>query len=933
MKKIFLIALSLTTYQEVFSQTTPLNGTWAFRTDPNNKGENQGWFKPEFSTQNWDEMPVPYNWDLRNEYAHYVGKAWYRRTFTSNENQKEQVFRLIFEGIYNDSKVWLNGKLLGENNLGYLPFEFEVSNLLNFKGENTLVVVTDNTFKRGAIWTWGGIRRDVKLEATDKVRIVRQHITPIVDLPNKTATVSIKIFLQNYDSKDCEITGNVVISSINGQVKSLPFNAKTLANSTKEVIVKTTFNQTETHLWHFEDPFLYTAEVKITNSTANEISRFGIRKIELDNAKFELKINGESVRLMGMNLVPDDRTTGNTIPLWRFKEDVDLLKSLGCNMARLTHLPLPKECLDYLDERGILIFNEIPLWGYDKLADPDNPIAFDWLKRLIIKDYNHPSVIGWGVGNEIGKYPTVMKYVEKATQYVRSLDSTRMAVAVSHTANNENDMIKFSDLGLVNKYTKNFGQITDLQHNIYPNKILFYAEFGLGQIGEDLDTDYNAKASLDSMRFKPYLIGASYWTFNDYRSNYNGTKEFSENRSWGVVDVARQKKKAFYSFRKEQAPVKSFQANSISEITIIPRKKLDLPAFILRDYKVVYQFKDADNKVITGGFLMIPTIKPDDFNFVKTLNWTKPENAHSVSIDLISPLNYSTVDTTIFFQKPLPTKILYAQGFRQQPNGMPPKTGVIRVVFEKNSSAILHKIKYGTGELTQETLPTLNLSENIEGLAFGETYQISVVAINNVGETLSEIKNVKVETQALPPTIIYVEAADKGFFIGYSVLLRDRFFRVQYTTKKGDYSNALIVHTDAKGMLFVGDLENGKPYYFKLQTITDEFTHSEWSEEKMLIPDGGILPQVPNLKYIMQNNEDAIICFEPVKKAIGYVLEYRSKSISKKNIALSDWQKMDISVAQISYFQFKKPIPKLSYEFRLATKNTVGISKFSDIKF
>lgn len=932
MKKLFLIALSFIIFQDVLSQSTSLNGTWAFRTDPNNKGENQGWYKPEFSTQNWDQMPVPYNWDLQNEYAHYVGKAWYRRTFRVNENQKEQVFRLIFEGVYNDSKVWLNGKLLGENNLGYLPFEFEVSNLLNFNGENTLVVVADNTFKRGAIWTWGGIRRDVKLEVSNKVRIVRQHISPNLDLANKTAIVSIKIFLQNYDLKVREVSGSVTISAINGQVKSLPFSTKISVNSIQEVIVKTSLNQSETHLWHFEDPFLYTSEVKIINSIENEISRFGLRKIELDNAKYELKLNGESVRLMGMNLVPDDRTTGNTIPLWRFKEDVDLLKSLGCNMARLTHLPLPKECLDYLDERGILVFNEIPLWGYDKLADPDNPVAFEWLKRLIIKDFNHPSVIAWGVGNEIGKYPTVMKYVEKATQFVRSLDSTRLAVVVSHTADNDKDIIDFSDLGLINKYGKNIGQVTDKQHSKHPNKILFYSEFGLGQIGEDLDTDYNAKASLDSMRFKPYLIGASYWTFNDYRSNYNGTKEFSENRSWGVVDVARQKKKAFYSFRKEQAPVKTFRVNSVGEITIIPRKKLDLPAFILRDYKVVYQFKNAENKVLTGGFITIPTVKPDDFNFVKNLNWIKPENAHSVSIDLISPLNYSTADTTIFFQKPIPTKILYAQGFRQQPNGMPPKTGVIRVVFEKNSSAILHKIKFGKGGLTQETLPTLNLSENIEGLEFGETYQISVVAINDVGETLSEIKNIKVETQALPPTIIYIEEADKGFFIGYSVLLRDRFFRVQYTTTKGDYSNALTAQTDAKGTLFVSDLENGKPYYFKLKTITDEFTHSEWSEEKMAIPDGGLLPQAPGLKYVMQNNDEAIIFFEPLKKATGYVLEFRSKSNFKKNNIVSEWQKMDISAAQIALFQFKKPNQKLQYEFRLATKNAVGISKFSEIK-
>ena len=133
------------------------------------------------------------------------------------------------------------------------------------------------------------------------------------------------------------------------------------------------------------------------------INRFGLRKIEIDNKNYAFKLNGESIRVMGFNLVPDDRTTGSTLPAWRIKQDVDLMKSLGANLARLTHLPMPDEMFDYLDEKGIMVFPEIPLWGLDQLVDKNNPIPKQWLQRITDNYYNHASVIGWCVGNEIGE--------------------------------------------------------------------------------------------------------------------------------------------------------------------------------------------------------------------------------------------------------------------------------------------------------------------------------------------------------------------------------------------------------------------------------------------------------------------------------------------------------------------------------------------------
>jgi beta-galactosidase len=350
-----------------------------------------------------------------------------------------------------------------------------------------------------------------------------------------------------------------------------------------------------------------------------------LRKIELDNDKKQLLLNGEPVRAMGFNLVPDDRTTGNTLPLWRIKEDIDLIKAAGGNLARLSHLPLPKEALDYMDERGIMTFSEVPLWGFDPLADPESEQSKNWLIRLIDTQYNHPSIIGWSVGNEIGHYPETFEYAKKSVALAKSLDSTRLVTAVSHTAQRENDFIIHSDLGLINKYGKNLGPVTEAQHKMIPDKILFYAEYGIEQFGEDLNSDFDAKSLVDPLRGLPYLIGGSLWTFNDYRSNYMATREFSENRSWGVVDVFRRKKKAYYSIRKENAPVTdlllSRNSDNSASITLTPRKTLDIPSFSLRNYRLVWQVKDQGGKILESGWENLPVIHPGSSQIKRSIAW------------------------------------------------------------------------------------------------------------------------------------------------------------------------------------------------------------------------------------------------------------------------------------------------------------------------
>jgi beta-galactosidase len=898
-----------------------LNGDWDFKTDPNQLGEPQQWYQPEALVGGWEPMPVPGNWDLRNEYAHYVGKAWYRRTFAVPSEMKGKIIRLVFEAVYNDSKVWLNGKPLGMNNFGYLPFEFEVTNLLNYNGLNTLAVSADNTFRRGAIWNWGGIRRPVSLRASGPVQLVRQHVAPAVDLAQGTAEVTVKIWLQNHTNEAQNVTGEVRLSNPDGFQKILPFSAKVEGKKPQEIIVKTKLNKKEVRLWHFDQPYLYYSHIKLTNQGQTEENqvRFGLRKIEVDHQRLQFRLNGEPVRLMGYNLVPDDRTTGNTQPWWRIKADVDLLREAGCRLARLTHLPATPELLDYLDERGMLVYQEVPLWGYDQLAQASDPRPLAWMKRLIERDFNHPCIIGWSVGNEIGDVPNINDYVRAAIAETKRLDPTRQAVLITHTAQKgPNDPVQFSDLLTVNKYSPAIGQMADKISRFFPQKLFFYTEFGYGQFTENRDGELNAKGMMDSLRGKPYLFGGSLWTFNDYRSAFFGTKEYSENRPWGIVDVYRQKKRAYATFRHELAPLRGFALARTGEgaasLSLTPRPTLDLPAYPLRNHTLVWQITDAAGKILAGSFKKLPEVPVNGAPWQENWTWAPQAQAQALHVALLTPGHDLVQDTTIYFTPPASPPILYAMGTRPNQNDTSRHNGSLRVVFKKVPHATAYKLRYGKNGLTNQTAPTLNHFVEVNKLTFGDTYQVAVVALNNAGESsASEVKTIQILPEYAPPTVQYVEAGDRGFYVGYATQVDDYMFKLMYTTEPGNYTNAKVLQTTNKGGLLVPQLENGKTYYFKLKKLKHNYYETLASEEFSVTPDGNLAMQNPVIQGVIRQGNEALLRFVPVIKATGYTLEYREKGTSV-------WQQMEINAAQIQYAKINGLADKKEYEFRMIAR-------------
>ena len=600
-----------------------LNGQWQFATNA--------------AAATWDRITVPGNWDTLPAYSTHKGRGWYRREFVAPADWQGKHIRLKFDAVYHDATVTLNGKELGSHNGGYTPFEFDVTDVLKFGATNTVTVCADSTYRRGAWWHWGGISRSVTLIANDDARIVWQHIRSEPDLQAGTAKIFMRYKLANAGAEPLEVS---LAATIGGtpemalaKIVSIP------AHGTAEVEAETTLPKSRVKLWDFDHPNLCRLATQLSAGGKiihEQSDRFGIRKVEV--TQDSLLLNGERIRVNGFNRVSDSRKFGNTEPDELVKADVDLMKRANANLSRLMHFPQAPNLLDYLDEKGMMVWCEIPVWGGDDAFIKTNNLSLprQWMTEMIERDYNHPCIIGWSVGNEMKGH---FNYASNMMAFTRDLDPHRIVTHVSNSgtgagANRTNDPITISPIALYNTYSFN-KKITDrnaatIVHDKWPEKAVFFSEFGMKQFGGSLDARINGIEDMYRVlsENKPYVVGFSLWTFNDYRSDYHGTPP-SGNREWGIVTEDRQPKAAYEQVRKLFSPIHSLSVTN-GVIRLEPRGTDEVPSFTLRGYKLKWD----------GGEISLPNLKPGD------AVWTSDAKVKlGTIVKLFTPIGYDVADS------------------------------------------------------------------------------------------------------------------------------------------------------------------------------------------------------------------------------------------------------------------------------------------------
>lgn len=907
---IFFLCLSGFTILNATNEYMDLGGTWHFKIDPSNKGVKEKWYAESTNTMAWGNIQVPGNWDTENEYSDYSGKAWYTRSFYIDKNCSEKLIRIVFESVYNDSHVWINGQKVGENHLGFLSFSFNINKYLKYGQENQITLLVDNTFKRGAMWNWGGIRRPVWLEITDRTRLEKLYITSVPNLNSGDAKVDVNIELSNNNRIDekigccltvCDKSNNIVYE------KQLTLN---LPSETRQVKgISFILRKSKVKLWHFDSPHLYTCKVELfkDGSSIHELkSRFGIRKIELQGEK--LLLNGKLIKTVGFNLVPEDRATGNTLPMWRIMEDVDLMKSMGANMARLSHQSLPESFLDYLDEKGIMTFEEVALWGKDEMVDPEHPTPKEWLERMIKERYNHPSIIGWSVGNEIGypsMNPKVKEYVEGAIKQAKQLDSTRLAIYVTNSSHvNKDDATVYSDLIMLNRY-KNWAEDAETSHQYYPGKPIFYSEFGHEITSEDPNLGkINVTEMLSQMRNKSYIVGASYWTFNDYRSSYSGTPP-SGNRSWGVVTITRKKKRAYNQFRKEYAPVEKLDLNLLTNnITIKPRKEGDIPSYILNDYKVVWLGYSDENRLIDGGFQYLGSIKPNEKEINVRMKWkTNNTEIRKVQVSLISALDYSVLDTIVHLSIPQKPQIRAVYSDVKS----------MRVVYDRSSSATSWKVRYKAPDNSiKETDHTINSFIEIPDLKLKHKYTMELIAVNNKGESEPAIFEVSTSNHEMPPVVWSTTCNDSTCYISFLSTEKDYTYQIQYRNELSEYDQETYLQMPNKGMIKIGGLAQNTTYYIRMRRLMEWGFASNWTHDIKIRTTHKGQPEAPLPIGTIEGRNETILYFDPPVQSDGYIIHIKDKKTGKD-------ERVCIRGSRLNFISLKKEYPNKRFTLSIAS--------------
>lgn len=562
---LFFLLTFCACHEKTVPKNIPLNGIWNFSAQQH---LTDALVIKNPSQISWDTLAVPANWDTRKRYSTYRGKAYYHRKITIPKYVKGKQLVLQFNAVYQTAQVWLNGEKLGQHIGGYTPFEFNITDLVHYNGENDLVVSADNTYQRGAWWPWGGISRDVNIAIFDEVRLKQQHITAVPDFTKETVNFAINYTLDNYASRGKNIVLESVITNADGDIvwqKNTEVTVVKNASIEKDIVFKEALNGYK--LWHVNHPNLYhlTTSVLQGDKKVGELTdHFGVRKIEAKGE--QLFLNNEPLYADGFNRVHDHPKYGNTEPEALVNADMEDIKALGGKFSRLMHAPLAKSVLEYCDKNGYLLVQEIPVWGTDDPQSfPNNPQAKKWLTELITRDYNHPSVVGWSVGNElrdsINDWANItltkaqFGYINSMLDHVAQLDSTRLKTYVSLTsykehASLENEPFNKLDLLCLNSYGDAVAAVKSTHKN-FPGKPIFVSEIGLKQIGPAPNAvlDSALIAQLHQLKELPYVVGSALWSYNDYRSDYKGTPA-SGFRAWGVVSEKREKKKAYAQIKK-----------------------------------------------------------------------------------------------------------------------------------------------------------------------------------------------------------------------------------------------------------------------------------------------------------------------------------------------------------------------------------------------
>lgn len=416
-------------------------------------GQNKGPASVEFDDKDWTRVNLPHDWvvDLP-----YHGKAshshgykqvgwqypqnsigWYRRHFTVDKEDEGKAVSIRFDGIFRNAQVFCNGFYLGTEPSGYASQEYNVSEYLNYGGDNIIAVRCDATTEEGWYYEGAGIYRDTWLIKKDA-----RHKIDNVFYTWKDGKLTVKVEATcDYRNTLLDHQGNIVAQG------------------------KEALSISQPHLWSITDPYLYTLKTETSGGEDAVCTKVGLRTLTFD-AKEGVLLNGQPFKFKGVDLHLDHAGVGVAVSkaLWIYR--INKLREIGVNAIRWSHNPASDVALDVCDSLGILCIDENRLMG-------TNQEHFDLLRRMIVDHRNHPSVALWSIGNEewwIEGNDKGEKIARTMIDYARTIDDSRL---YTYGCSGGFGIVKQVDIHGYNYIIQND---VDNRHKAYPDWVVVGTE-------------------------------------------------------------------------------------------------------------------------------------------------------------------------------------------------------------------------------------------------------------------------------------------------------------------------------------------------------------------------------------------------------------------------------------------------------------------------
>ena len=529
---------------------------------------NSDWEFSLHSDDNWEKVTLPHTWnnldgqDGGNDY--YRGKCTYRKTILKKDLPLGEEHYLEINGANLSSVVYLNGEKLKSHDGGYSTYRVRLKDL---RDENILEVTVDNSpsdrvYPQTADFTfYGGLYRDVRLISLPSSHFSLENLgTPgIKATPDVKGTLDVEVEVDgDYDS--------ILYTLLDREGKVV-----TEENSRE---TKVTLSVSSPHLWNGrKDPYLYyiKAELLKGEERLDEVgSEIGFRSFRIDPERGFI-LNGEEYPLRGVSRHQDRKDKGNAISKEDHEEDMALIMEVGANTIRLAHYQHDQYFYHLCDKNGIVVWAEIPYISQHMSQGRENTIS--QMKELITQNYNHPSIVVWGLSNEITmgnpKDPDMLENHRILNDLCHTMDKTRLTTTAMLTVCGiDEEIVHISDVVSYNHYFGWYGGEVSMNgpwfdafHKKYPNKPIGCSEYGCEALNwhtsrpmqGDYTEEYQAyyhEEMIKQFFSRKYLWATHVWNMFDFGADARAEGGENGQNHKGLVTIDRKyKKDAFYAYK------------------------------------------------------------------------------------------------------------------------------------------------------------------------------------------------------------------------------------------------------------------------------------------------------------------------------------------------------------------------------------------------